>query len=150
MNLVFSTDSRCQAFLLQVGDEGVYAANFISNKVEFIKLAKIHKFDFSHILMAVNYDFDGFMEPVNASVNPTGRAMHYELGQISVKGNKIILDYLDTSEGEILEHPHPGKVKEVYFSAEAPFKGEICDVGMKHAPFAEKTIAVKFIYGEEK
>lgn len=151
MNLVISmTNMRCQGFLLQVGEKGTYVVNLIENKVEFIKAAKIHKFDYAQIFMALNYEFESFMEPIKPAVNPTGRAMHCELGQISVNGNKVILDYLDTSKGEILTHDHPGKVKEVYFSAEAPFKGEICDIGMKHKPFADKTIAVKIIYGEEK
>lgn len=147
MNLSFFTsDSVLKRYFVGIGEEGCYRIDLTDKTVDFIP-GKLEMDKVPMIMLKVNMPFENYLEPLNSPYNPTGKAMHYEWGHINVKGTQCILDYLDTTEGEISLHPHKGKVIEVYLSAEYPYVGEICAVGEYHKPFTEKTIAVKIIYG---
>lgn len=148
MKLTFFTgDPILERFFVQIGMEGVYRVDFAEKTVEFIP-GELELENVPMVMLGINIPIEDYLVPLDSPYNSSGNAMHYEWGQVNVGGDRCILDYLDTREGEISLHPHKGNVKEVYLSAEAPYSGEICDVGEYHKPFTEKTIAVKIIYGE--
>lgn len=143
---LFTSDPILERFFVQIGDEGVYRVDLGEKSIEFIP-GEFEENINAMVHLSVNIPIDDYLVPLDSPYNPTGNVMHYEWGQINVHGTKVILDYLDTTEGEISLHPHKGNVKEVYLSSKRPFCGEICDVGEYHKPFTDKTVAVKLIYG---
>lgn len=147
--LAFTTsDKNLNRFNLVVGSKGCYCVDLSDKTVRFSSKLESLESPMS-IILSRKCDFVGDVEPLDSPYNPSGKAMHYEWGRVNVKGISFILDYLDTTKGKILRHPHVGKVVEVYMSAKAPFVGTICDIGEEHEPFADETIAVKLIYGDK-
>lgn len=143
---MFTSDPIFKRFFVQIGDEGVYRVDLGEKSIEFIP-GELEENVNAMIHLSVNIPIDDYLEPLDSPYNPTGKAMHYEWGQINVHGTKVILDYLDTTKGKISLHPHKGRIREVYLSTKRPFCGEICDVGEYHEPFTDNTVAVKVIYG---
>ena len=133
---------------------GVYAVDFGRKTIQFME-RKDFKEAVGFLSEFVNFK-SVYHTPEFTQRNLKAKAGHpgvmcYPCGRVTVfdtvmtqRDKMLVMEYLDTSKGEIPEHDHlPDRCIEVYLSAEAPYRGEVCDFGEKHKPFCEKTVAVK-------
>ena len=142
------------AVIALVGVEGgVYAVDFGRRKINFMERKDFSKtVDFFRGFVNLKNVYttpDFYSRNLKAKPNMKG-VRYYPCGNITVydavmtqRNKKLIMEYLDTSKGEIAEHDHPDGCMEVYLSAEAPYFGEFCDFGETHKPFCKKTVVVK-------
>lgn len=127
--------------------EGVYSINSISgewNKICFEKGEKLSNLIVTDISMKSE-----FTEKDLIPKTPFDGVLCYPCGKLILNDHfikEIIVEYLDTSGGNIPRHNHPDGVEEFYLSLDEPFKGKHCKFGEFHEPFCNHTLAIKIVY----
>lgn len=129
--------------------EGIYVVNFDTQYVGFTRNNAMEEFMLPKVIMESPEFTKEDLKVKLSPYNITGKALCFECGTLRSisysKDYQLVMEYLDTSKGEIGEHTHPVGVKEVYLTVAEPFTGEVCGEGEFHKTLWKKTLAVKFI-----
>lgn len=122
---------------------GVYAVHFDNKHVCFEEGTKLSGLFQTGIMMVSRFGEQDLIPKENFP-----GVLCFPCGTLTVGKDghkKIIMEYIDTTNGPIKRHNHPEGIVEVYLSADQPYHGEVCGLGEFHNPFCNHTIAVKVI-----
>lgn len=142
LNVMMHGDSIVGVFVEM--DEGVYSISIERNHVCFEKNVKLKD-------LIINTDFftAEFTEEDLVPKEDLEGVLCYPCSKLTVGRylkKEIVIEYLDTTNGEIPRHNHPEGVMEVYLSTDSPYQGKICSFGEFHEPFCDHTLAIKIIH----
>ena len=132
-----------QGVLVETAD-GVYSVSFDRERVCFEKDVKLADLLTNNVFLVAEFTEDDLIPKENFD-----GVLCYPCGKLTIGHRlrkEIIMEYLDTSNGQIPRHNHPDGVQEVYLSLDPPFEARICGFGRFHEPFCNHTLAVKVIH----
>lgn len=142
MNVIVHHDT-IQGILVDTG-AGVYSINLDRNRICFEKNVKLSDLLTNNIFLVSEFTESDLIPKENFD-----GVLHYPCGKLQVGScfrKELIMEYLDTSGGQIPRHSHPEGVQEIYLSLDPPYEGKLCSFGCFHEPFCNHTLAIKVVY----
>lgn len=142
MNVIVHNDT-IQGILVDTGT-GVYSISLDRNQICFEKNVKLSDLLTNNIFLVAEFEESDLIPKENFE-----GVLHYPCGKLQVGScfrKELIMEYLDTSGGQIPRHNHPEGVQEIYLSLDPPYKGALCGFGGFHEPFCKHTLAIKVVY----